>query len=77
MEQREEFVVETIPVDREGFVDLAALSETLDDDVLLASVMAVNNEVGVIQDLPTSPRCWQDTARYSTATRRRRPALWM
>ena len=52
LEQREEFVVETIPVDREGFVDLAALSETLDHDVLLASVMAVNNEVGVIQDLP-------------------------
>ena len=52
LEEREEFIVETIPVDREGFVDLAALSETLDDDVLLASVMAVNNEVGVIQDLP-------------------------
>ena len=52
LEQREEFIVETIPVDREGFVDLDALAETLDHDVLLASVMAVNNEMGVIQDLP-------------------------
>ena len=52
LEQREEFVVETIPVDHKGFVDLDALAETLDDDVLLASVMAVNNEVGVVQDMP-------------------------
>jgi len=49
---REEFVVETIPVDREGFVDCAALEARLGEDVLVVSVMAVNNEVGTIQDLP-------------------------
>lgn len=44
--------VETIPVDHEGFVELDALETLLDDRVLLASVMAVNNEVGTIQDIP-------------------------
>ena len=50
--EREGFQVETIPVDREGFVDQAALEDLLDERVLVASVMAVNNEIGTIQDLP-------------------------
>ena len=49
---REGFVVETIPVDGEGFVGPADVEERLDDDVLVVSVMAVNNEVGTIQDIP-------------------------
>ena len=49
---REGFVVETIPVDGEGFVAPADVEERLDDDVLVVSVMAVNNEVGTIQDIP-------------------------
>jgi len=44
------FTVETIPVDGEGFVELSALEDALDDDVLAVSVMAVNNEIGAIQD---------------------------
>ena len=45
------FAVELIPVDAEGFVDVSALEETLDDDVLTVSIMAVNNEVGTMQDI--------------------------
>ena len=45
------FAVELIPVDAEGFVEVSALEETLDDDVLAVSIMAVNNEVGTIQDI--------------------------
>ena len=52
LEEREGFTVGTIPVDSEGFVDLEALEDMLDDRVLLASVMAVNNEIGTIQDIP-------------------------
>ena len=52
LEEREGFIVETIPVDREGFIDLEALEGLLDERVLVASVMAVNNEVGTIQDIP-------------------------
>lgn len=51
LEEREGFTVETIPVDREGFVDLEALAAMVDETVLVASVMAVNNEIGTIQDL--------------------------
>ena len=45
------FVVEAIPVDSEGFVNLPALEAKLDEDVLAVSVMAVNNEIGTIQDI--------------------------
>ena len=44
--------VETIPVDREGFADLNFLSAVLDESVLAVSIMAVNNEIGTIQDIP-------------------------
>ena len=52
LQEREGFTVETIPVDSRGFVDLDILERMLDDTVLAASIMAVNNEVGTIQDLP-------------------------
>ena len=52
LEQREGFTVDIIPVDREGFIDLRVLENMVDDTVLVGSVMAVNNEVGTIQDLP-------------------------
>lgn len=48
---RKGFKIELIPVDHEGMLDLSALEAALEDDVLMASVMAVNNEVGTIQDL--------------------------
>ena len=51
LKDREGFIVEVIPVDREGFVDLEALRQMLDETVLVVSVMAVNNEVGAIQDV--------------------------
>jgi cysteine desulfurase len=40
-------------VDRWGRVDLDQLSDALDESVGLVSVMTVNNEIGVIQDLAT------------------------
>ena len=52
LEAREGFTVDTIPVDGEGFIDMRALESMLDDSVLVASIMAANNEVGTIQDLP-------------------------
>ena len=52
LEEREGFTVEMVPVDGEGFVDLGILESMLDGSVLATSIMAVNNEVGTIQDLP-------------------------
>lgn len=50
--EREGFTVETVPVDGEGFINSDALADRLDETVLVVSVMAVNNEVGTIQDIP-------------------------
>ena len=47
--ERHGFVVETLAVDHQGFVDPDALRHSLDDDVLMVSIMAVNNEIGTIQ----------------------------
>lgn len=43
--------VEEIPASREGSVDLAALEDMLDGDVLMVSVMQVNNETGAAEPL--------------------------
>ena len=51
LEEREGFAVELIPVDHDGFVRSDALHEQLCDDVLLVSVMAVNNEIGTVQNI--------------------------
>ncbi len=52
LEEREGFVVQVVPVDNQGFVNLDALEAMLDDSVLVVSIMAVNNEIGTIQDIP-------------------------
>ena len=49
--EREGFSIETVPVDVDGFLDLEVLEAMVDESVLAVSVMAVNNEVGTIQDL--------------------------
>ena len=51
LQQQFGFTMEHIPVDSEGFVQFSALEKTLDDDVLAVSIMAVNNEIGTIQNI--------------------------
>jgi cysteine desulfurase len=41
-----------LPVSRDGLLDPATLRDALSTPTLLVSVMAVNNEIGVIQDIP-------------------------
>lgn len=45
------YVIDTVPVDAAGRVDISALEHALSDDVLVVSIMAVNNEIGTIQDV--------------------------
>ena len=52
LEVREGFAVDTVPVDQEGLIDLDALESMVDESVYVVSIMAVNNEVGTIQNLP-------------------------
>ena len=50
--EQEGLTVETIPVNQEGMLDLNAFETALRENVLMVSIMAVNNEVGAIQALP-------------------------
>lgn len=47
--QSEGFEISIAPVDRRGRLDLAEFARLVDQDLLLASVMMVNNETGVVQ----------------------------
>ncbi len=45
------FDVQYIGVDSNGVVDIAALRDAIDDNTILVSLMAVNNETGAIQPI--------------------------
>jgi cysteine desulfurase len=45
------FTVTYLPVDQSGLIDLKTLEAAITDQTLVVSVMAVNNEIGVIQPL--------------------------
>ncbi len=47
--QREGFEVTSVPVDRDAFVDPAAVRDAIRDDTILVSIGMANNEVGTIQ----------------------------
>ncbi len=49
--EREGFEVTYLDVQANGLIDLAAFEAALRPDTILASVMHVNNEIGVIQDI--------------------------
>ena len=49
--EREGYTVTYLDVLRNGLVDLPALENALRPDTIVVSVMAVNNEIGVVQDI--------------------------
>ncbi len=49
--ERDGFEVSYLDVEENGLLDLAKLASALRPDTILVSVMAVNNEIGVIQDI--------------------------
>ncbi len=50
--ERDGFEVTYMDVQPDGLLDLASLESALRPDTILVSVMFVNNEIGVIQDIP-------------------------
>ncbi|MBA2963239.1 MULTISPECIES: IscS subfamily cysteine desulfurase [Ramlibacter] len=51
--ERQGFEVTYLDVQEDGLVDLEKLKAALRPDTIVVSVMLVNNEIGVIQDIPT------------------------
>jgi cysteine desulfurase len=54
--ERDGFRVSYLPVDGQGFINLAALRDAIDDDTVLVSIMLANNEVGTIEPLGEAVR---------------------
>jgi cysteine desulfurase len=50
--ERQGFEVTYLDVQEDGLLDLDRFNDALRPDTILASVMIVNNEIGVIQDIP-------------------------
>jgi len=51
--ERQGFEVTYLDVQEDGLLDLDKVKEAMRPDTILMSVMYVNNEIGVIQDIPT------------------------
>ncbi|MFV0430816.1 MAG: IscS subfamily cysteine desulfurase [Alphaproteobacteria bacterium] len=49
--EEEGFRVTYLPVQKDGLIDLAKLKEAISEDTMVISVMAANNEIGVLQPL--------------------------
>ena len=49
--EREGFRLTVLPVDAQGIVDMAALAAAIDERTAVVSVMAANNEIGVLQPI--------------------------
>ena len=62
--EKEGFEVEYIPVDSKGLVDPEVVEKMLRDDTVLVSVMAVNNEVGTIQDVEAISKIAHEKGAY-------------
>ncbi|PIN69775.1 cysteine desulfurase NifS [Candidatus Woesearchaeota archaeon CG11_big_fil_rev_8_21_14_0_20_43_8] len=54
--ENEGFSVTYLGVDKEGFIDIKELEDAITDKTILISIMHVNNEIGVIQDLESIGR---------------------
>ncbi len=54
--EQEGFRITYLPVDREGFVDLADLERSVTEETTLVSIMYVNNEVGAIEPIAEAVR---------------------
>lgn len=58
------FELDLAPVTSDGLIDVIALEKLIRPDTVLVSVMAVNNEIGSIQDLKKIARLVHDKGAY-------------
>lgn len=57
LQEHHDYSIEEIPVDEKGFIETSELEEMMDENVLAISVMAVNNEIGTIQNIANISNC--------------------
>lgn len=60
----EGFRVEFVPVDSDGLVKPESLKKIIDRETILVSVMAVNNEIGTIQDIKSLAKIAHEAGAY-------------
>jgi cysteine desulfurase len=60
MMQKFGFTVTKVPVDRDGFLNMEKLKETVDKETILVCVSAVNNELGTIQNIQEAVKIVKD-----------------
>jgi len=54
------FRVEKVPVDKEGFIDLEKLSNVVDKETMLVSMVLVNHEIGTIEPIEEAVKVVKD-----------------
>lgn len=59
--EQEGFAITYLPVQKNGLVDLNLLKESITPQTILVSIMAVNNEIGVIQPLAEIGKICRDS----------------
>ena len=64
--QDEGFEVTYLPVSSEGLINLDDLKKAIRKDTVLVSIMAVNNEIGVIQPLKEIGKICRENKVFST-----------
>jgi cysteine desulfurase len=62
--EKEGFRATYLPVDGQGFVDLAALAEVVTPETVLVSIMYANNEVGTVEPIAEAARIVKERNRH-------------
>ncbi|MEZ7820913.1 MAG: cysteine desulfurase family protein, partial [Patescibacteria group bacterium] len=62
--KKDGFDVEYIPVGNDGIIDLKVLEKMIRQDTVLVSIMAVNNEIGVIQEIKSIAKIVHDKGSF-------------
>lgn len=72
--EREGFEVTYLDVKDDGLIDLEKFKAAIRPDTILVSIMSVNNEIGVIQDIEAIGEITREKGIIFTWTRRKPPA---
>lgn len=58
------YIVHYLDVDEQGFIDIDQLSNLVNDNTLIVSIIMANNEIGTVQDIKRISEICQDASTY-------------